>query len=73
MTVAFRVQALPQSDIVPRWSNHDTLAEAKAKAAQFDDVAGWHHVQIRDHNGNVVWDRDHDGFDALIAASKEKE
>ena len=66
MKPAFRVQALPESDIVPRWSSHDTLAEAQAKAARFERMPGWHHVLILDHNGNAIWDRVADGFEALV-------
>lgn len=54
----WRVQMMPLSDIVPRWSHHDTREEAVAHAERFIGVSGWHHVQVRDPNGNVVWDRD---------------
>jgi hypothetical protein len=69
----YRVQALPQSDIVPRWTWHPTLAAAKAAALGFEGKDGRHHAQIRDDNGNVVWDRDEDGWAALRAAQAHPE
>jgi hypothetical protein len=61
----YRIQALPSNDFIPRWSAFVTLAEAQDLALKYEDVEGWHHVQIRDRRGLVIWDRDDHGFAAL--------
>lgn len=53
----YRVQALPQGDIVPRWRSFDDCERAFAAAREYIPFAErWHHVQVRDHHGEVLWD-----------------
>lgn len=51
----FRVQIMPNDDIVPRWTKHDTREEAFAAARRFVGTRGYHHVQVRDRYGNILW------------------
>lgn len=56
IVAAFRIQALPDSDIVPRWRSFDDREAAFAAARGYVGKRGWHHVQVLDHHGEVLWD-----------------